>query len=52
LSAALLQSDPKSGEPAPVNPDPLTELQELNAEVERLAWKMENAIKRLTRDGD
>jgi hypothetical protein len=50
LSAALLQSAPNSGgDRAPVNPNPLAELQELNAEVERLAWKMENAINRLTK---
>ena len=53
LSAALLQSDPESGqEPVPCNPDPLAELQQLNAEVERLSWKMDNAIKRLTRNDD
>jgi hypothetical protein len=51
LSAALLQSDPDR-EPPTSNPDPLAELQELNAEVERLAWKMENAISRLTKGDD
>ena len=45
LSAAQLQSAPET---APVQPtDPLDELKELNAEVERLALKMESAIRRL-----
>ena len=48
LSAALLQATPNAP-PAAVNPDPLAELKELNDEVEQLAWKMENALKRLTR---
>jgi hypothetical protein len=47
LSAALLQAEPKQNHN--LNPDPLFELQELNAEVERLAWKMDSALKRLTR---
>jgi hypothetical protein len=46
LSAALLQSSPaEAGED---RTDPVTELRELNAEVERLAFKMESAIRRLT----
>lgn len=49
LSAALLQATPRPPGNGDLNPDPLNELQELNAEVERLAWKMENALKRLTR---
>ena len=48
LSAALLQATPRPAANGDLNPDPLNELQELNAEVERLAWKMENALKRLT----
>lgn len=43
LSAALLQSSP------PEDPsDPIVELRDLNAEVERLAFKMESAIRRLS----
>lgn len=49
LSAALLQAAPRPARNGDLNPDPLNELQELNAEVERLAWKMENALKRLAR---
>jgi len=51
LSAALLQSQPKSPQDAAVTvvSDPLVELQELNAEVERLALKMESALKRLSK---
>ena len=53
LSAALLQSAPGNGQEAPaINPDPLVELQQLNAEVEKLSWKMDNAIKRLSKSGD
>ena len=48
LSAALLQSQPRSPHAATMA-DPISELQELNAEVERLALKMESALKRLTR---
>jgi hypothetical protein len=47
LSAALLQSAPANAENTP--PDPLTELQELNAQVEMLAFKMDNALRRLKR---
>lgn len=46
LSAALLQAEPRS---TPAAPDPLAELRELSAEVERLAWKMDTALKRLTK---
>ena len=49
LSAALLQAAPRPAQNPELNSDPLNELQELNAEVEQLAWKMENALKRLTR---
>jgi hypothetical protein len=49
LSAALLQAAPRRPEGPDLNPDPLFELKELNAEVEQLAWKMESALKRLTR---
>jgi hypothetical protein len=49
LSAALLQATPRTTQNSNLNPDPLNELKELNAEVERLAWKMENALNRLTR---
>jgi hypothetical protein len=48
LSAALLQSQPDPG-PGLGNNDPLAELKELNAEVERLAWKMDTALRRLTK---
>ena len=47
LSAALLQSAPANAENTP--PDPLAELQELNAQVEMLAFKMDNALRRLKR---
>jgi hypothetical protein len=47
LSAALLQAEAKPAEGAPH--DPLSELKELNTEVERLAWKMDNALRRLTK---
>jgi hypothetical protein len=46
LSAALLQAEPRGTSAAP---DPLAELRELSAEVERLAWKMDTALKRLTK---
>ena len=49
LSAALLQAAPQLPENPNLNPDPLNELKDLNVEVERLAWKMENALNRLTR---
>jgi hypothetical protein len=47
LSAAQLLSQP--AEEANNGADPLAELQELNAEVELLALKMESALKRLMR---
>jgi hypothetical protein len=51
LSAALLQSDPRNSQaPSAAAPDPLAELRELNTEVERLASKMDRALKKLTRD--
>ncbi|MFL6731340.1 MAG: PilZ domain-containing protein [Sphingomicrobium sp.] len=49
LSSALLQSEPQlSDEPGTRN-DPVAELRELNADIERLSLKMESALKRLTR---
>jgi PilZ domain len=48
LSAALLQGD--AHPPADAAHDPIAELKLLNSEVERLAWKMDNALRRLTRD--
>lgn len=47
LSAALLQAD--AHPPANAAHDPIAELKQLNNEVERLAWKMDNALRRLTR---
>jgi hypothetical protein len=47
LSAALLQAEAKPADVAAH--DPLNELKELNTEVERLAWKMDNALRRLTK---
>jgi hypothetical protein len=50
LSAALLQSAPRSSHEAPPpSGDALAELRELNAEVERLAGQLERALQRLTR---
>jgi hypothetical protein len=47
LSAALLKAE---AAPAPdAAHDPIVELKQLNSEVERLAWKMDNALRRLTR---
>lgn len=46
LSAALLQAEPRN---ASAVPDPLAELRELSAEVERLAWKLDHALRRLTK---
>jgi hypothetical protein len=46
LSAALLKAEAK--QPCASQHDPVVELKELNAEVERLAWKMDNALRRLT----
>ncbi|HEX8839046.1 MAG TPA: PilZ domain-containing protein [Sphingomicrobium sp.] len=47
LSAALLRSPPA---PPGAAPNPVRELKELSAEVERLSLMMESALKRLTRD--
>ena len=47
LSAAQLKAEAKP-EPGQQH-DPVTELKELNAEVERLAWKMDKALSRLSR---
>lgn len=47
LSAALLQSAPTVAEN--VAADPISELQELNAQVEMLAFRMDDALKRLKR---
>ena len=47
LSAALLKAEVKPD--AIPQHDPVNELKELNAEVERLAWKMDKALSRLTR---
>jgi len=46
LSAALLQAD--SHPPANAANDPIAELKLLNREVERLAWQMENALRKLS----
>lgn len=46
LSAAQLQSSPEPSSEAPA--DPIAELKDLNAELERLSFKMESAIRRLT----
>ena len=45
LSAALLQGEPQREQTG--HRDPVAELHELNAEVERLSWKMDQAIRRL-----
>ena len=47
LSAALLQAKPQP--PHEERHDPLSELRDLNLEVEKLALKMESALARLTR---
>ena len=49
LSAARLKSAPDQSSGSTIA-DPLAELRELSTEVERLALKMESALKRLTRD--
>ena len=46
LSAALLEAQPQAVAAAK---DPVSELRELNAEVEHLALRMESALTRLTR---
>ncbi|HVI06408.1 MAG TPA: PilZ domain-containing protein [Sphingomicrobium sp.] len=48
LSAALLKSTPERSTDQ-AGPDPLAELRDLNEEVERLAFRMDNALRRLTR---
>ena len=50
LSAALLQSEPENGRNQSSAADPMAELRELNTEVERLAMKMDRALKKLTRE--
>lgn len=47
LSAAQLQAD--AHPPSDAAHDPIAELKQLNSEVERLAWKMDNALRKLTR---
>ena len=47
LSAALLQAEPRANDTVP---DPLGELRELSAEVERLAWKLDSALRKLTKN--
>lgn len=47
LGAALLQAEAKPS--ADAQRDPLSELVELNSEVERLAWKMDKALRRMTK---
>ena len=47
LSAALLQAD--AHPPSAAAHDPIAELKQLNSDVERLAWKMDNALRRLTK---
>jgi len=51
LSAALLQSAPETVESADTQTaDPIADLRELNDEMERLALKMDSALKRLSKD--
>ena len=47
LSAAMLRSEPRSANEQAQ--DPLAELRDLNAEVEKLSLKMERALARLTK---
>jgi hypothetical protein len=49
VSAAQLQSQPTPNEPSSAPADPVTELRELNAEIERLSLKMDNALRRLAK---
>ena len=49
LSSALLQSEPQPSDELQIRNDPVAELRELNADIERLSLKMESALKRLTR---
>ena len=39
---------PTVSPPANAANDPIAELKQLNSEVERLAWQMDNALKKLT----
>ena len=48
LSAAQLLSDPAQDD-APQPVDPVSELRELNAEIERLSLQMDSALRRLTK---
>jgi hypothetical protein len=49
LSAALLQGESAAPEKAkPAGTDPVAELRELSVEVERLAFRMDSALRRLT----
>ena len=51
LSAALLQSAPKSEEESVrEGVDPIEELRQLNDDMERLALKMDSALKRLVKE--
>jgi HAMP domain-containing protein len=52
LSAAMLQGDPGDPRDADAVRDPVAELRELSGEVERLALRMERALKLLSRDGE
>jgi PilZ domain len=49
LSAAQLQSEPVKTDTLDSRMDPVSELRELNAEIERLSLKMDSALRRLTR---
>jgi hypothetical protein len=49
LSAAQLQSQPEPRGASDSVLDPVSELRELNAEIERLSLKMDSALRRLTR---
>jgi hypothetical protein len=49
LSAAQLQSEPVKTDAPDSRMDPVSELRELNAEIERLSLKMDSALRRLTR---
>lgn len=53
LSAALLLSPPRApSEAAALRTDPVTELKQLNEQVEQLAQKVEQAIEKLSRKSD
>jgi hypothetical protein len=48
LSAALLQGESAApGKSRPAGDDPMSELRELTVEIERLAFQMESALRRL-----